>query len=58
MIHHIKYCSSCKEYTLEETCKCGKKSIAKIPPKYSPDSKMAVYRQKMRKELLEKEGLL
>ena len=57
-MHRIKYCPSCKEYTLEETCKCGEKSIEKAPPKYSPENKMAVYRQKMRKSLLEKEGLL
>jgi len=58
MMNRIHYCLKCKDYTLEEVCKCGEKSIIKAPPKYSPDSKMAKYRQKMRKDLLQKEGLL
>lgn len=57
-MNKIRYCPVCKTYTLEEVCPCSEKSVIKAPPKYSPDNKMAVYRQKTRKELLQKEGLL
>ncbi len=43
---------------MKETCSvCNEKTITTTPLKYSPQ-KFAKYRQKARKELLEKKGLL
>ncbi len=58
-MNKIRYCPNCKEYTLEEVCpRCGAKTIVKAPPRYSPKENVARYRRKMRREILQKEGLL
>lgn len=42
----IKYCKSCKEYTLKTECpKCGEKTIINVPAKYSLEDKYAKYRR-------------
>jgi rRNA maturation protein Nop10 len=43
------YCEVCKEYTFKQDC-CGKKTISKDPPKYSPDDKYASYRKDIKKQ--------
>jgi rRNA maturation protein Nop10 len=57
-MNRIRYCESCRKYTLEETCSCGGKSVVRKPPHYSPVDRMAVYRQKARKDDLKSRGLL
>ncbi|MDD3263573.1 MAG: nucleolar RNA-binding Nop10p family protein [Candidatus Nanoarchaeia archaeon] len=42
----IKYCISCKEYTLKDKCpKCGNNTILNVPPKFSIEDKYAKYRR-------------
>lgn len=42
----IKFCKSCKAYSLGEECpKCGKKTQCAHPPKYSFEDKFAKYRR-------------
>jgi len=55
----IRYCPSCKRYTLKERCpSCGRETIFHVPPKFSPEDKYAEYRRKARRKLLEEAGLL
>lgn len=58
-MNRIRYCPKCKEYTLKEYCpKCKEKSIINIPPRYSPNSRLAKYRRQVKRTILQKEGLL
>ncbi|RLG16695.1 RNA-protein complex protein Nop10 [Nanoarchaeota archaeon] len=55
----IRYCPSCKRYTLKENCpSCGGKTILRVPPKFSPEDKYAKYRREVRRKLLKEVGLL
>lgn len=58
MPNRIKYCVSCSRYTLRDTCSCGKKAAANVPPKYSPEDRMAKYRRQEKKRILQEKGLL
>ncbi|MBT6774091.1 ribosome biogenesis protein [Candidatus Woesearchaeota archaeon] len=58
MAKHIHKCISCNNYTLTEECKCGGKAILPRPPKFSLDDKYAGLRRKVRKEALQKKGLV
>ena len=58
MAKHIYKCISCNNYTLEESCKCGGKAVFPRPPMFSLDDKYAGLRRKVRKEELEKKGLV
>ena len=58
MAKHIYKCSSCEKYTLEEKCSCGGKAIFPRPPKFSLNDKYVGLRRKVRKEELEKKGLV
>ena len=49
---HIRKCFSCKKYTLEAECSCGKKTIVPQPPKFSLDDKYAKYRRAVKKKEL------
>ena len=52
-------CKKCNKYTMSETCKvCGDKTVTTKPPKFSPDDKYADVRRKVKREELEKTGLL
>jgi len=55
----IRYCPSCKRYTLKENCpSCGEETIFRVPPKFSPEDKYAKYRREARRKLLKEVGLL
>lgn len=51
-------CTKCRHYTINETCSCGGKAVNVKPPKYSPEDKYGEYRRKVKREELEKRGLL
>jgi H/ACA ribonucleoprotein complex subunit 3 len=58
-MNKIKYCQKCDKYTFNAVCSvCGEKTITKVPPKYSPQDRMAVYRRIAKKEILKEKGLL
>ncbi len=47
----MKFCNSCKTYTLEEICaSCGKKTVQPCPMKFSPQDPYGKYRRKLKKE--------
>jgi len=51
----IRFCESCKEYSLRDVCpKCGAKTILPKPPKYSPEDKYGDYRRQAKEELASK----
>lgn len=59
MAKHIMKCETCKTYTMHESCvNCKSKTIEARPPKYSPEDKYAKYRRQVKKENLEKEGVI
>lgn len=43
----IKFCSSCKQYTMQKNCpKCKLPVNQAKPPKYSPEDRYGDYRRK------------
>ncbi len=57
-MRHLLRCTSCKKYTLDESCLCGGKAISPAPPKYSPDDKYADYRRKAKEDIYKGKGFL
>lgn len=56
---HILMCEKCRVYTIRDKCpECGKGTVRKIPPKYSPDDKYGMYRRKVKFQLLKKADLI
>jgi len=48
----MKFCKSCKIYTLEEKCpSCGEKTVQPGPMKFSPQDPYGEYRRKLKKEV-------
>ena len=48
---NLRFCSKCREYTLEIICnKCKNKSISKYPPRFSPQDRYGEYRRKLKKQ--------
>jgi len=46
----LLYCKNCDMYTLKDKCsKCGKKTISKNPPRFSPEDHYGKYRRKLKK---------
>lgn len=46
----LKRCTSCKEYTLQETCpRCGSPAKPNRPAKYSPEDAYGEYRRKLKR---------
>lgn len=46
----LKRCTSCKEYTLQETCpRCGAKAKPNRPAKFSPEDNYGDYRRKLKR---------
>jgi len=59
MAKHIMKCSTCGQYTMDDTCKaCKIRTVQPRPPKYSPEDKYSEYRRRAKKEQLKDEGLL
>lgn len=59
MALHILKCGKCGKYTLKEKCPaCGEDTLQPIPAKYSPEDAYGKYRREVKKEKLEKEGLI
>ena len=57
MAEHIRKCSSCFRYTMEEKCpKCGAKTELARPPKFSLDDKYAHLRREAKREEWERKG--
>lgn len=47
----MKFCHSCKKYTLEEICpSCGEKTVNPNPMRFSPQDPYGKYRRKLKKE--------
>lgn len=47
----IKKCPSCKVYTFKEICpQCNEKTIAPMPPSFSPEDRYGKYRRKLIQE--------
>ena len=47
----MRYCTSCKRYTLDDTCPyCGQKTIKVGPARFSPQDPYGEYRRKLKKE--------
>jgi H/ACA ribonucleoprotein complex subunit 3 len=42
----MKRCPECREYSLNDICKCGKATITPLPAKYSPDDRYGEYRRR------------
>ena len=56
---HIKFCSNCKIYSMQDKCpKCSKETVLAKPPKFSLNDKYASYRRESKKKELEEKGLL
>ncbi len=48
----LRKCSSCREYSLKETCpKCGGTTLMTMPAKYSPEDRYGEYRRRLKNEL-------
>ena len=46
----LKRCTSCKEYTLQETCpRCGAAAKPNRPAKFSPEDNYGEYRRKLKR---------
>ncbi len=46
----IRYCTYCKIYTMKEICKiCGRETIVKKPPRFSPQDRYGKYRRYLKK---------
>ncbi|HDO19141.1 MAG TPA: RNA-protein complex protein Nop10 [Thermoplasmatales archaeon] len=46
----IRYCKSCRVYTMEERCKiCGAITIAKKPARFSPQDHYGRYRRTLKR---------
>ncbi len=58
MARHILRCEKCHDYTMSDECKCGGKAVTSKPAKYSPDDKYADIKRKVKREEIEKRGLL
>ena len=58
MAKHILKCKSCGKYTMAEKCSCGGEAVKIGPAKYSPEDKYGKYRRTVKKEDLQKKGLL
>lgn len=55
-IKKIKYCESCKLYTLKEKCpKCQRETKSRNPPKFSPEDRYGKYRREIKKKIWERE---
>ncbi|MCW1294031.1 MAG: nucleolar RNA-binding Nop10p family protein [Candidatus Parvarchaeota archaeon] len=47
----IRYCESCRIYTLKEICSiCGGSTVLKAPLRYSNDEQLKKYRRDLKKE--------
>ncbi|MCW1301730.1 MAG: RNA-protein complex protein Nop10 [Candidatus Parvarchaeota archaeon] len=47
----IRYCESCRIYTLKEICGiCGGSTVLKAPLRYSNDEQLKKYRRDLKKE--------
>lgn len=57
-MRHILKCKVCGAYTMDEKCSCGGEAVLAKPAKYSPEDKFGHLRRKVKKEQLEKEGLV
>ncbi len=45
----LKRCSSCRDYTLQETCPhCGARADPNRPAKFSPEDHHGAYRRKLK----------
>ena len=50
----LKRCTSCKEYTLQDTCPhCGARAVMNRPPKYGPEDPYGEYRRRLKKQVAE-----
>ncbi|MBD3318285.1 ribosome biogenesis protein [Candidatus Woesearchaeota archaeon] len=49
----IRYCDHCKQYTMKDTCRCGRTTISRSPAKYSPHFKYKHLRREAKKKQLE-----
>lgn len=45
----LKRCASCREYTLQDTCRCGGQAQPNRPPKYSPEDPYGTYRRRLKR---------
>ncbi len=56
MHRKIRYCASCKRYTMSHTCpECGKETLLAGPPKFSPEDRFGEYRRRAKIEQTKKE---
>lgn len=54
MAHHIRWCATCRIYTMKEECPvCGGRTRVRRPPRYSPEDRYGKYRRMLMKELKE-----
>ena len=45
----MRFCRSCKEYTLKDRCPhCGGPAVQNTPAKFSPEDHYGVYRRKLK----------
>jgi H/ACA ribonucleoprotein complex subunit 3 len=59
MAKHIHKCLKCKSYTLKIKCiKCNTETVLPKPPKFSLNDKYAPYRRDVKREDLERQGLI
>ena len=58
MAKHILKCKECGKDTMAEKCSCDGSAVKIGPAKYSPEDKYGEYRRKVKKEELQKRGLL
>lgn len=47
MSSRLRRCKRCGRYSLDAVCpSCGSETVCPVPPKYSPEDRMGVYRRK------------
>ncbi len=49
----LRYCRSCRRYTLKQVCTCGAETVSPHPPKFSPEDRYGAYRRRLIKEMEE-----
>lgn len=50
MKREIRYCRYCNLYTMKEVCRiCGRETIIKKPPRFSPQDRYGRYRRRLKK---------
>lgn len=48
--YRMRFCASCREYTLRDACPhCGGKAAANAPAKYSPEDRYGAYRRRLKR---------